>query len=190
MKKVIFIWLMIIFLPAIFLVLRSFWGLLGQLAYAGYYFPLGELGEPFFMHVENMNWYLPTLYGQIITAVIYSAVFWTIFLIIKKAKIDIFWKKIVLNNPIAIKVIEKTILLTLSLYVPILQFLPSLIAFPLFLLPEINKPMEVIFIYFYPKSFLTVIIFIIYYLLVVYIYEFIKSTYNKNEERNTNPLAD
>lgn len=181
---------MIISLPAIFLVLRYFWGLPGQLAYAGYYFPLGDLGEPFFMHVKNINWYLPTVYGQLITAVIYSVFYWTIFLIIKMLKIDIFWNKFVSKNPTAIKVLEKSILLTLSLFVPILQYFPLLIAFPLFLFPEINKSMAVIFIYFYPKSFFTTTIFAIYYLFIVYIYELIKNKYNKYEETNTNPQAD
>lgn len=176
-KKSILIWLIIIFLPTIFFVLKLLLGLPGQLAYVGYYFPLRELGEPFFIHVKNVDWYLPTLYGQLITAVIYSVLYWIIFLIIKIIKIDIFWKKIVLKNPITIKVIEKTILLSLLLFIPIVQLYPTLIAFPLFLFPEINKSMAWVFIYFYPKSFLTILIFVIYYFLVFYIYELFKKWY-------------
>jgi len=85
--------------------------------------------------------------------------------------------KLTLSKATMIKIIKKAILLTLLLFIPILQFYPTLIALPLFLFPEINKSMAWIFVYFYPNSFLTIIIFVIYYFLVFYLYEFFKKWY-------------
>jgi ABC-type arginine/histidine transport system permease subunit len=75
------------------------------------------------------------------------------------------------------KIIKKTILTTLLLLIPIAQFYAALIAFPLFLFPGISQSsalMEYTFGYFYPKSPLTVLIFVIYYLLFFYICEYRK----------------
>ena len=85
MKKIIKIWIvLIIILPTILWLSMFVLGLIGLAGYWSYYFPLWGLEEPFFKYSTDTGWYYPTLYGNLITAVIYSIVYWIVILIRKQ----------------------------------------------------------------------------------------------------------
>ena len=86
-------------------------------------------------------------------------------------------KNLIFNKEIMTNVWGRTILTIVLFFIPVGQFYAGLIAFPLFLVPSIGQEgqfMGYTFAYFYPKTPLVVLIFIIYYLLIFYIYEYIK----------------
>jgi hypothetical protein len=86
-------------------------------------------------------------------------------------------KKLIFTEEMVKTIWTKTMLTTLLFFIPVGQFYAALIAFPLFLIPSIGQESEFMgytFAYFYPKNILIIPIFVIYYLLVFYIYEYIK----------------
>ena len=100
-------------------------------------------------------------------------------------------EKLIFTEEMVKNIWTKTMLTTLLFFIPIGQFYAALIAFPLFLIPSIGQESELMgytFAYFYPKNLLIIPIFVIYYLLVFYIYEYIKvkrKTKNHDESSRT-----
>ncbi len=87
MKKSIVIWLIIIFLPVILWSIVVAFGLNGLYGYALYYFPLWVLGKPFFTTVSvEIRVYIPTWYGIVTAAIIYSAIYWLVYFIFQWGK--------------------------------------------------------------------------------------------------------
>ena len=60
-------------------------GLTGLAGYWGYHTPLWSVGEPFFKYSSDTGWFYPTLYGNLISAAIYSTIYWLGLWIIRKA---------------------------------------------------------------------------------------------------------
>ncbi len=86
MKKYIKLWLIIILLPIPLWLSMFILGLIGVVLYRYYYFPLWFLREPFFIYPNDIGIYYPSLYGNIITIIIYSLIYWGIFFMLKKIK--------------------------------------------------------------------------------------------------------
>ena len=91
------------------------------------------------------------------------------------------------------KVLKKTAYFMLLLFLPLTQFYAALYAIPLFAFPFINSTSEYMgytFAFFYPKSILTVLLFITYYLVLFYLMELWNETFyapNKvNRNKNVN----
>jgi len=77
MKFPVAIWLTIVFLLPFLLFLSMFvLGIAGLVVYLGYYMPLWDMGEPFFTYSSDIGAYFPSIYGNLVAAVIYSAVYW------------------------------------------------------------------------------------------------------------------
>ncbi len=100
-------------------------------------------------------------------------------------------EKLIFTEEMVKNILTKTILTTLLFFIPIGQFYAAFIAFPLFLIPSIDQDIGYTFAYFYPKNLLIIPIFVIYYLLVFYIYEYIKvKIKTKNHDRSSTKKKD
>ena len=86
MTKATKAWMVLVLLPIPLYLSMFLLGLIGLAGYWGYYMPLWELGEPFFKYSSDTGWYYPTVYGNVLAAVIYSAVYWLILWVFKKTK--------------------------------------------------------------------------------------------------------
>ncbi|WP_155877324.1 hypothetical protein [Desulfuromonas sp. AOP6] len=76
-KKIKYIlWGAILLLPALFRMLFEVLGLIALGGYLLYYTPISFLGEPFFIPNSDLG-FLPSWKGILITAIIYSGVYWT-----------------------------------------------------------------------------------------------------------------
>jgi len=86
MNKTVIIWLIIIFIPALLWVSMFVLGLVGLAGFWGYYSPLWFFGEPFFKYSSDTGWFYPTIYGLMLTPVIYSLIYWLVVFTFRQAR--------------------------------------------------------------------------------------------------------
>ena len=76
MNKPVKYWIALLLLPLPLYASMYFLGLIGLAGYLGYYRPLWFLGDTFFTYSTDIGWYFPTIYGNLIGAIIYSLIYW------------------------------------------------------------------------------------------------------------------
>ena len=88
--KAIVIWLVLISIPFIcWLLMQAVtWGLIPLFAEIIYFLPLSWIGEPLFTYSSDIGAYITSNTGRIFGVLVYSGIYWLLFLVFFKRKMS------------------------------------------------------------------------------------------------------